>query len=108
MTKAKSTPRRKRYKKQIRLIHAAEWIEVNPSMKNVIKSYAKWFGVSRLCAAQELILLGVTFNTDVISREKQLEVEKANQRKRVREKRLQADNDSCSYYCDIIEEEDWI
>lgn len=108
MTIAKSTPRRKRYKKQIRLIHAAEWIKNNPTKKNIIKRYAKWFGVSRLCAAQELILLGVTFDTDVISREKQLEVEKSNQRKKARDKRLKADNDSYDYHWNVGEEDGWI
>jgi len=85
MAKAQGIPRRKRYKKHIRLVHAAKWLEENSPMKNVIKRYAKWFGVSRLCAAQELILLGVAFDTDVISREKQLEIKRPiRERKRRR------------------------
>lgn len=108
MTKAQSTPRRKRYKKHIRLIHAAKWLQENFPMKNVIKRYAKWFGVSRLCAAQELILLGVDFDTDVVSREKQFEIDKANQRKKAKEKRLQLYNETYDYYWDVVDEEDSI
>ncbi|MDF2546315.1 MAG: hypothetical protein K0R93_1213 [Anaerosolibacter sp.] len=108
MTKAQSTPRRKRYKKDIRLIHAAQWLQENSPMKNVIKRYAKWFGVSRLCAAQELISLGVIFDKDVVSREKQLEIDKANQRKQAKEKRLQLYNETYYYFGNIADEEDWI
>lgn len=108
MTKAQGVPRRKRYKKHIRLIHAAKWLEENSPMKNVIKRYAKWFGVSRLCTAQELILLGVAFDTDVISREKQLEIDKGNLRIKAKEKRLQVHNETYFYYWDTVDEEDFI
>ncbi len=64
--------------------------------------------VSRLCAAQELILLGVAFDTDVVSREKQLEIDKANQRKKAKEKRLQRYSETYYYYWDVVGEEDWI
>ncbi|MFT9493947.1 hypothetical protein [Anaerosolibacter sp.] len=91
MTNAQSSSRRKRYKKNIQRTHAA-----------------KWFGVSRLCAAQELIRLGVAFDTDVVSREKQLEIDKANQRKKAKEKRLQLYNETYYYFRNIVDEEDWI
>lgn len=103
LAKAQGTPRRKRYKKHIRLVHAAKWLEENSIMKNVIKGYTKWFGVSRICAAQELMLLGVTFDTDVVGKEKQLEIEKANQRKRAKEKRLQAHAQTYLYHWDAVD-----
>ncbi len=106
MAKAQGTPRRKRYKKHIRLVHAAKWLEENSPMNNVIKRYAKWFGVSRLFAAQELILLGVTFDTDVVSKEKQLEMEKANQRKKAKAKRLQEHTESYLRHWDEADEDD--
>lgn len=77
-------------------------------MKNIIKRYAKWFGVSRLCAAQELISLGVIFDTDVVSREKQLEIDKANQRRKAKEKRIQLYDETYYYFENIAEEEDLI
>lgn len=107
MAKTQSTPRRKRYKKNERLIHSAQWIQGNSPMKNIIKRYAKWFGVSRLCAAQELISLGVIFDTDVVSREKQLEIDKANQRRKAKEKRIQLYDETYYYFESIAEEEVW-
>ena len=76
--------------------------------ENVNKRYAKWFGVSRLCATQELIHLGVIFDSDVMSREKQLEIDNSNQRKQAKEKCLQFYNETYYYFGNIADEEDWI
>jgi hypothetical protein len=45
-------------KRQARLESARTWL-VKFSGKNVVRSYAKWFGVDLLCAVKELSLLGV-------------------------------------------------
>lgn len=108
MAKGKGIPRRKRYKRQTRLVHGMEWINANTSTRNIVKRYAKWFGISRLCAVQELMLLGVAFDNDVISMEKQLEIEKANRRKKAREKLIETDNSPCGYYCGMYEEDNCI
>jgi len=101
--KKSNTPRRKRLKKNARLLHGAKWIKENSYFKNTVKSYAKWFGVSRLCAAQELVQLGVVFDYDVIAREKQLEIEKIAQRKTAKEKRLEklAGTGAYNWYCEF-------
>lgn len=53
-----NTPRRKRTNKENRLHLAAKWL---PSYtgENIVRRYAKWFGVSKLCAALELLQLGI-------------------------------------------------
>ena len=51
-------PRRKRMSRQARLASARSWLK-KFSGKNVVRSYAKWFGVDLLCAVNELSLCGV-------------------------------------------------
>ncbi|HUF40543.1 MAG TPA: hypothetical protein VMR20_01205 [Verrucomicrobiae bacterium] len=51
-------PRRKRMTRPARLASAQHWIE-KFSGKNVVRAYAKWFGVDLLCAVKELSLCGV-------------------------------------------------
>ncbi len=52
-------PRRKRMSRQARLASARSWL-MKFSGKNVVRSYAKWFGVDLLCAVKELSLCGVS------------------------------------------------
>lgn len=101
--KKSNTPRRKRLKKNVRLLHGAKWIKENSTFKNIVRSYAKWFGVSRLCAAQELIQLGIAFDSDVIAKEKLLETERIAQRKIAKEKRLAKITGTGEYnwYCEF-------
>lgn len=58
--KSNSTPRRKRIKRTDRLAQAKIWIKTYNG-KNLVKGYAKWFGVDWLCALNELKLLGILF-----------------------------------------------
>ena len=51
-------PRRKRMSRQARLASARSWL-MKFSGKNVVRSYANWFGVDLLCAVKELSLCGV-------------------------------------------------
>lgn len=50
-------PKRKRYNKKQRLAAAEKWIPTYEG-KNLVKAYSKWFGVDKICAINELELLG--------------------------------------------------
>ena len=54
----KQTPRRKTLTKKGRLASAKDWI-IKYDGKNLISGYAKWFGVDKICAINELKTLGV-------------------------------------------------
>ena len=58
MGQRNNIPRRKRYVQKVRLTKAPEFIK-NYTGKNLIKGYAKHFGVDKLCAIKELELSGV-------------------------------------------------
>lgn len=55
------TPKRKLLKRPARLIMASEWMKVYNG-KNLISGYAKWFGVDKICAMNELKIIGVTIS----------------------------------------------
>ena len=52
------TPKRKRFTRQVRLMVAADWVK-KYNGKHIISSYAKWFGVDKICAITELRVLGI-------------------------------------------------
>jgi hypothetical protein len=54
-------PRRKRMDRRSRLQSATEWVKKYEG-KNMIASYAKWFGVDMICAMTELEMLGLTYS----------------------------------------------
>ena len=54
----KQTPRRKTLTKKGRLASAKDWI-TKYNGQNLISGYAKWFGVDKICAINELKTLGV-------------------------------------------------
>ncbi len=54
----KQTPRRKSLTKKGRLDSAKDWI-IKYDGQNLISGYAKWFGVDKICAINELKTLGV-------------------------------------------------
>ena len=54
----KQTPRRKTLTKKGRLASAKDWITKYDG-QNLISGYAKWFGVDKICAINELKTLGV-------------------------------------------------
>ena len=54
----KQTPRRKSLTKQGRLDSAKDWITKYDG-QNLVSGYAKWFGVDKICAINELKTLGV-------------------------------------------------
>jgi len=61
--KNSNTPRRKRYTKEQRLESSKEWIG-NYDGKNIVKGYAKWYGVDLLCAIKELRMNAVNVDED--------------------------------------------
>ena len=54
----KQTPRRKTLTKKGRLASAKDWITKYDG-QNLISGYAKWFGVDKICAINELKVFGV-------------------------------------------------
>ncbi|NOU46789.1 MAG: hypothetical protein HOO86_06980 [Bacteroidales bacterium] len=54
----KQTPRRKTLTKKGRVDSAKDWITTYDG-QNLISEYAKWFGVDKICAINELKTLGV-------------------------------------------------
>ena len=50
-----------------RLTSARNWL-VKFSGKNVVRSYANWFGVDLLCAVKELSLLGITIDPAYVAK----------------------------------------
>lgn len=62
-----------------------------------------------MCAAQELIFLGVNFEVDTINFERQLKIDKGIKRKKEKEKRLEKDLDKNNFGFYIDEEDDeWV
>ena len=58
MTQKSNTPKRKRFRKQERLNSATSWITAYEG-KSIVSGYSKWFGVDKICAINELKLIGV-------------------------------------------------
>lgn len=61
--KKNSTPKRKRIKRKNRLDTSKKWIE-NYDGKNIVRGYAKWYGVDLLCAIKELRMNKVTVDEE--------------------------------------------
>ena len=61
--KNNNTSKRKRRKRKNRLASSKEWI-INYSGKNIVKGYAKWYGVDLICAIKELRMNGVEIEVD--------------------------------------------
>jgi hypothetical protein len=70
-------PRRKRMNRADRLQSAKKWL-ASFTGKNVVRGYAKWFGVDLLCAAKELQPLGVPIDPVYLKR---LETTVSNRRR---------------------------
>jgi hypothetical protein len=58
------TPRRKFLSKKVRLETAKNWITKYDG-KNLISGYANWFGVDKICAINELKILGVIISENL-------------------------------------------
>jgi hypothetical protein len=75
MKKRLLPPRRKRMRRQGRLATAPRWL-ASYAGKHVVRGYARWYGVDRLCAIKELRMLGVA-----VSREYESELRMALERR---------------------------
>jgi len=67
MEHGNNTPKRKRLKRNARLVQAQTWFS-SYTGKNPVKAYAKWFGVDWLCALRELKLMGIAFSEEAEQR----------------------------------------
>jgi len=56
-------PRRKRMRRPARLQAAVKWRSGYVG-KNIVRGYARWFGVDLVCAIVELRMLGVVVDTE--------------------------------------------
>lgn len=77
------SPRHKRLKRESRLEAAKHWIPKYTG-KNIVRGYRKHFGISLVCAALELQMLGYEISPDYF---KQLKIDEANRQKRSEEKK---------------------
>jgi hypothetical protein len=74
-------PRRKRMNRQARLESARRWL-MKFSGKNVVRSYANWFGVDLLCAAKELSLCGVAVDPAYVTQLETTFASRSNRRQK--------------------------
>ena len=82
---------------------AKKWLETYTGA-NLVKGYAKWFGVDRICALKELQMLGVVFSEEEIRKEKEKEqqrMETIRKRKALREEKLRGSQEAINYWCDF-------
>jgi hypothetical protein len=68
--KNNKTPKRKRLKRAHRLTSSKEWIKKYYG-KNIVKGYAKWYGVDLICAIKELRMIDVHIPLDYEEQVKQ-------------------------------------
>ena len=78
-------PRRKRMKRTQRLKAAEKFFRVYNG-KNIVRGYSRYFGVSLLCAALELKMLGCNISDELIERYRLEEQRKAEARRRKKER----------------------
>jgi hypothetical protein len=74
-------PRRKRMNRQARLESARSWL-MKFSGKNVVRSYANWFGVDLICAAKELSLCGVAVDPACVAQFETTFASRSNRRQK--------------------------
>jgi hypothetical protein len=75
-----AAPKRKRYNKKQRLAAAEKWIPKYEG-ENLVKGYSKWFGVDKICAINELELLGHEIDSEYKEQIYKLEIEKEDAKK---------------------------
>lgn len=81
-------PRRKRMTRQGRIASGIHWIK-KYNGKDVIKGYAKWYSVSKLCALIELRKIGVNISDGQIEQEQQAEIRKGINNAAARQKKAE-------------------
>ncbi len=101
-----NTPRRKRWTRDVRLQKAKQFVETYTG-KNLVKGYAKWFGVDLNCALTELQLAGITISGAEKKKVKQAIETKTQLKKIKKEKQREKEErlmyeDSDEYFAFII------
>jgi hypothetical protein len=84
-------PRRKRMDRKSRLQSATEWVNKYEG-ENIIASYAKWFGVDKIYAMTELVMLGLTYSDKRKTQLKKVEENRKQQLNVLKEKRKLKNN----------------
>ncbi len=83
MANKRESQGRKGFNKAARLNAAKNWIQTYTG-KNIIKGYAKWYGVDKLCAISELKILGIIISESLehqIKSSIQAQIEQKKKRK---------------------------
>ncbi|MCA1761113.1 MAG: hypothetical protein LC658_15200 [Bacteroidales bacterium] len=81
----KQTPGRKTLTKKVRLDAAKNWITKYDG-QNLISGYAKWFGVDKICAINELKTLGVIIPQNLENQIIESHKKRIEQRKKAKDK----------------------
>jgi hypothetical protein len=82
-------PRRKRMRRPARLMAAVTW-RAGYGGKNLVRGYARWFGVDLICAITELRILGVAVDPEYEAQLRQAIAARAAWRERRRAEKLAA------------------
>jgi len=80
------TPKRKRLTRKARLSSAISWIKKYDG-RNIISGYAKWYGVDKISAINELKTLGVSIHLDLEKQIVESHKSRIEQKRIIREKR---------------------
>lgn len=116
--KRSNTPRYKRMKRQARLQAAPHWLPTYTG-KNLVRGYARHFGVDLLCAIAELQLLSIEIDPNyiaqtkltLINKQRQRAKKKAKQAERKREEQFEECYSYSGFYDDsasMAEFTDWL
>jgi hypothetical protein len=82
-------PRRKRMRRPARLMAAMKW-RSGYGGKNLVRGYARWFGVDLICAITELRMLGVAVDPEYEAQLRRSIAARAGWRARRRAEKLAA------------------
>jgi hypothetical protein len=92
-------PKKTRRKKKYRIILSKEWIR-NYIGENIVKDYAKWFGVDLICGINELRSNGVIISNENENSAKQSIEENKRLRKLNKENRIKREQEEESGFSD--------
>lgn len=81
-------------KRQSRLSSGKAWLEKYEG-SNVVKSYAIWYGVNRLCALVELKQLGLEITDEQIEYEKRVEENRAINKGAAKSRKKEEKEEEC-------------
>lgn len=106
-SKKNHPPKRRRTNREGRLARAPHWLATF-SGTNVVRGYAKWFAVDRLCALKELQLLGLEFSAaeiEMVHAQERQRRESIQQRKAISAEKWASLKDAIGFEEGYFEEE---